>query len=197
MSSQLRHVSTTGKKPVKRQYLLQMSSQYAELNFGPLTAEICWRVWGIPANFNGFRVLAWLLHRRGSTDVNQILDDVWPSPALIYYIYIFGGSCPQRNFARCKIYFASKSCVLLYWQHYCAALEHWASAKLCGVQQRVPPIFAGRPSRWASAHILIYLYIYCLKLRVDSDMNMCIVITISSPVCKVLCVYCRCQLKNV
>jgi len=28
------------------------------VNFGLLTAEICWRVWGIPANFNGFRVLA-------------------------------------------------------------------------------------------------------------------------------------------
>jgi len=27
-------------------------------NFGPLAAEICWQVWGTPANFNGFRVLA-------------------------------------------------------------------------------------------------------------------------------------------
>ena len=24
------------------------------VNFGLLTAEICWRVWGTPANFNGF-----------------------------------------------------------------------------------------------------------------------------------------------
>ena len=32
------------------------------VNFGLLTAEICWRVWGTPANFNGFRVLAPLLH---------------------------------------------------------------------------------------------------------------------------------------
>ena len=31
------------------------------VNFGLLTAEICWRVWGTPANFNGFRVLAVLL----------------------------------------------------------------------------------------------------------------------------------------
>jgi len=28
------------------------------VNFGLLTAEICWRVWGTPANFNRFRVLA-------------------------------------------------------------------------------------------------------------------------------------------
>ena len=32
------------------------------VNFGPLTAEICRRVWGTPANFNGFFVLATLLH---------------------------------------------------------------------------------------------------------------------------------------
>jgi len=32
-------------------------------NFGPLTAEIGWRVWGTPANFNGFRVLALLFSR--------------------------------------------------------------------------------------------------------------------------------------
>jgi len=32
------------------------------VNFGLLTAEICWRVWGTLANFNGFRVLAALLH---------------------------------------------------------------------------------------------------------------------------------------
>jgi len=32
------------------------------VNFGPLAAEICWRVLDTPANFNGFRVLAALLH---------------------------------------------------------------------------------------------------------------------------------------
>jgi len=32
------------------------------VNFGLLTAEICWQVWGTPANFNRFRVLAALLH---------------------------------------------------------------------------------------------------------------------------------------
>ena len=32
------------------------------VNVGPLAAEICWRVWGTPANFNGFRLLAVLLH---------------------------------------------------------------------------------------------------------------------------------------
>jgi len=35
---------------------------YNMVNFGPLAAEIRWRVWGTPANFNGFRVLGALLH---------------------------------------------------------------------------------------------------------------------------------------
>ena len=32
------------------------------VNFGPLAAEIVSLVWGTPANFNGFRVLAALLY---------------------------------------------------------------------------------------------------------------------------------------
>jgi len=32
------------------------------VNFGPLVAEIGCPVWGTPANFNGFRILAALLH---------------------------------------------------------------------------------------------------------------------------------------
>ena len=27
------------------------------------------------------------------------------------------------------------------WQRYCTAFQYWASAKLCGVEQRAPPIF--------------------------------------------------------
>jgi len=54
------------------------------VNFRPLVAEILSLVWGTPANFNGFRVLAALLH----------------------------------------------------------GIEWWASAKLCGVEQRAPPMFS-------------------------------------------------------
>ena len=35
---------------------------YNMVNFGPLAAEIFSLVWGTRANFNGFRVLAALLH---------------------------------------------------------------------------------------------------------------------------------------
>jgi len=55
------------------------------VSFGLLAAEIDPVVWGTPANFNGFRVVAALA--------------------------------------------------------YCTALEYWALATLCGVEQRTPPIF--------------------------------------------------------
>jgi len=70
------------------------------LNFGLLAAEIDPVVWGTPANFNGFRVLAALLHGSQVVSVSQTL---------------------------------------------------W-------LEQRAPPCFSGRPSRWALAHILVYIY---------------------------------------
>jgi len=42
-------------------------------NFGPLPAEIDPVVWGTPAHFNGFRVLAALLHDRQVETVSQTL----------------------------------------------------------------------------------------------------------------------------
>jgi len=41
------------------------------VHFGTLAAEIGPVVWGIPANFNGFRVLAALLHGSQVVGVNQ------------------------------------------------------------------------------------------------------------------------------
>jgi len=70
------------------------------VNFGPLAAEIVSLVWGTPANFNGLRVLAFLLQRRRSTEANQTLHDVWQSAGLVHYIYIFGGCCPATEFCQ-------------------------------------------------------------------------------------------------
>jgi len=70
---QLTHISTIGKKLVKSQYVLHMSSQYGELR--PTSGEIGRPVWGIPPNFNGFRVLAALLHGSQVVSVSQTL---WP-----------------------------------------------------------------------------------------------------------------------
>jgi len=60
ISLQLRHVSTIGKKLVKQQ--CPPTWPHNMVNFGSLASEIGWRVWGTPANFNGFRVLAALQH---------------------------------------------------------------------------------------------------------------------------------------
>jgi len=49
------------KKLVKQQYRLYMSPQYGELR-PTIATEIVWLVWGTPAYFNWFRVLAALLH---------------------------------------------------------------------------------------------------------------------------------------
>jgi len=67
------------------------------VNFGPLTAEIDWRVWCIPANFNGLHVLASLLHRRHSTEVSQTLHDVWSSLGLVHSVYSFWGLLPPNG----------------------------------------------------------------------------------------------------
>jgi len=89
------------------------------VNFGPLAAEIGWRVWGTPGNFNGFRVLAALLH---------------------------GTSGRQPNFEALN------------------RGRHLYSA--------------GRPSRWALAHILVCTYflhcttIACFNLFLDPSTNM-------------------------
>jgi len=117
ISSQVRNVSTVSKKLVKWQYL-------SMVNFGPLTAEICWRVWGTPANFNWFRVLASLLHRRRSTEVSQTLHDVWPSPVLVYYIYIFWGSCPITEFCQLQ----NSLCIQVLHSPISAALLHGTRA---------------------------------------------------------------------
>jgi len=43
------------------------------VNFGPLPAEICPVVWSTPANFNGLRDLAALLHGTLVVGVSQTL----------------------------------------------------------------------------------------------------------------------------
>jgi len=60
ISSQLRHVSTVGKKLLSSS--ISPTCPYNMVHFSPLAAEVVSLVWDTPANFNGFRVLAALLH---------------------------------------------------------------------------------------------------------------------------------------
>ena len=64
ISSQLGHVSTIGKNLLSSN--ISSTCHHDMVNFGPLAAEIVSLVWGTPANFNRFRVLAVLLHGTSS-----------------------------------------------------------------------------------------------------------------------------------
>jgi len=68
-------------------------------NFGPLTAETGSGVWGTPANFNGFRVLASFC----SDVAHRMLTKLCTMFGRLlgcYTIYIFGGSCPLTEFCQ-------------------------------------------------------------------------------------------------
>jgi len=101
VSSQLTRVSTIRKENWLN---TDTSSTFSHnmVNFGLLTAEICWWLWGTPAYFNRFRILAAFLHgtlvllisqtlRRwaeGTTYIQQGGHDVrhWPTLCLFCII---------------------------------------------------------------------------------------------------------------
>ena len=70
ISSQLRHVSTIGKKKLLSTNI-SSTCIHNMVNFGPLAAEIVSLVWGSPGNFSGFCVLAALLHGTLVVGVSQ------------------------------------------------------------------------------------------------------------------------------
>jgi len=72
ISPQLRHISTIGKKNLLSSNMSSRCS-HSVVNFSPLVAKIDPVVWGTPANFNGFRVLAALLHGSQVVGVSQTL----------------------------------------------------------------------------------------------------------------------------
>jgi len=120
------------------------------LNFGPLTTEICWRVWGTPANFNRFHILASLLHRRRSTQVSKTWQDVWPSPGLVYTVYILGvvapnGILPGTKFTlRPSLAFSYIGSVTARTRAGAVRQTLWRRGTRNGItelSQRAPPIF--------------------------------------------------------
>ena len=165
ISSQLRHVSIIRKKVVKQQYVLQMSWQYGELLFTNGWDQLA--SFGHPSKFQwvlclGFVTAATSL-TAGQPNFARCLVVSW---AGTLHVYTFLGAVASWwNFATCKIHFAFKSCVLLYWRSHCTTLQQQTSAKLCSVVQgmelgnfrRGCHLYSpGRLSRWASANILVY-----------------------------------------
>jgi len=74
-------------KLVKQQY--HPPRPYNMVNFGPLAAEIVSLVWGTPANFNRFRVLAALLH-------GTLLVGVSQTAALNKGCHLYSAGRPSR-----------------------------------------------------------------------------------------------------
>jgi len=70
MSLQPRHISTIGKMLLNSN--ISSTCSHNIVNFGP-AAEICWQVWGTPAHYNGFQILAALLHGTLVVGVSQTL----------------------------------------------------------------------------------------------------------------------------
>jgi len=88
------------------------------VNFGLLTAEICWRVSGTPANFNGFRVLAALLHGTLVLGVSQTLRRLTEGATYIQqgnHHITLGIGCIQDSVA---VVNATRNDVLVMWSLY-------------------------------------------------------------------------------
>jgi len=71
ISSRLRHVSTIGKNLLSSN--ISSTCPHNMANFSPLAAEIGPVVWGTPPYFNGYRVLATLLHGTLLVGISQTL----------------------------------------------------------------------------------------------------------------------------
>ena len=122
-----------------------MSPQYGEL--GPLTAEICWRVWGTPANFKGFA--CWLRYctdvaQRRSTKLRRMFGRLlgW------YTIYTFLGALapnvilPDAKFTlRPSLAFSCIGSIRLLHDTPAAGVSQTARNGITELSQTAPPIF--------------------------------------------------------
>ena len=127
-----------------------------------ITAEICWRVWGTPANFNRFRVLPSLLHRRCSMEVNKTSQDVWPSPGLVYFIYTFWGLLSPNGILPGAKFTLYPSLAFSYIGSVTAGHSSSGRQPNFAALSRGRHLYsAGRPSGWALAHIFVLCITVC------------------------------------
>jgi len=115
------------------------------VNFGPLTAEIGWRVWGTPANFNGFSRLGFVIaptsFNGGKPNFAQCLAVSWAG-------ILPGAKFTLRPSLACS-YIGSVTA-----RHSCSERQ----PNFAEFSRGRHLYSAVRPSRWASAHILVTAY---------------------------------------
>ena len=124
-----------------------MSSQYGKLR--PISGCDRFTSLGHPSKFQRVSRVGFVTVPMSLKDVNQTLHDVWPSPGLVRYVYVSGGSCLLTEF--CKM--QNSLCVQVLRSPILAALLH--DTRAAGVSQtlwrgtrngiterlqRVPPI---------------------------------------------------------
>jgi len=128
------------KKLIKQQYILHISSQYGEprrINgWGRLVSL------GHPSKFERISRLGFITAptslKGDEPNFARCLAVSWPGTLYTFWgLLLPNGICQAQNSLCVQILW---SCVLLYWQRYCTALEHWTSAKLSGVQQTTPSV---------------------------------------------------------
>jgi len=111
ISSEIRQLPTIGKEVLNSN--TSSTCSHNMVNFGSLAAEICWRVWGTPANFNGFRVLTALLHGTLVVAVSQTLQGghhIRHWPTLVFLSSSFFFSSPTLSGHRSDVCHTSTRC---------------------------------------------------------------------------------------
>ena len=114
----------------------------------------------------------------------EVMGNIIVACFLLTHSVHIRGFLPWQNLARCKIHFTSKSCVCLHWQRYCTALQQRGQPNFAasykewdyGTFTEGATIFCTRPSRWASAHILvassllflIFYFYFCAVIKMAS-----------------------------
>ena len=138
------------------------------VNFGPLVVENVSLVWGTPANFNGFTrfgiVTAATSPNGSQPNFARCLAVPWAGTLNIHFS-IFRGLLPPGEIFPGAVFTLHPSLAFsCIGSGYCTALKQWASPTVCGVVQgmklwnfcRGHHLYSpGRPSCWASTHILV------------------------------------------
>ena len=165
ISSQLRHLSTSGKNLSHSN--ISSTCLQNMVNFGPLTAEICWRVWfGVPQHIL-MDFTSWLRYCTGVTERKSTkLCTMFGHLLGWYTIYTFWGLLAPDGILPAAKLTLRPSSVFSYIGTVTARHSSSGRQPNFGVVQgmelqnfrRGRHLYsAGRPSRWASAHILVHV----------------------------------------
>jgi len=109
--------------------------------------------------------LALLLQRRPSTEANQTLHYVWPSPGLA--IYTFSGVLARNGILPGAKFTLHPSFALSSISSITARHSSSGRQPKCGVEQRAPPIFGREAITLGIAHILVNFVLVLFSIQAD------------------------------